>query len=746
MSSFAATVPWGLQHILTRLLVFYPSCHGWSGPNTDGTLNGHQSECDPDHHDHAQLLIETIWEEVLNVGVCLGTDNFFELGGTSIEAVAFTKLLKVHGVVLPLRDLFTNPTPAQLTPLIAHKVEAIYRAAGAEGPLLHANRMSQSSAEVSRRASLRRQSIAPRRASLRRQSIAPARRASGKPRLSTGSELSNVLRATRRVSLAVESLALRELSSFASSTSSASSAAGVFYRSWALGFGQVIGLLALAYVWFAPAFLVVRLLFWALDQGLSIPAAVACVPLAWIVYTVLLLSLSIVVQLLLVGRELPPGGTPVNTVFFLRWWLSQRMHGLVQTTVLRGPFIEIGVAHLYFRLLGAKIGKNVVLQTAALSDPSLITIGDDAVLERQCSIVAATIEGDRLVLAKVQLGRQVRLEFRSTVTLGATIGDGAMLSACSSTLPGAVLEPLTEYNGVTANPERRCPGPVSPNISQTAARTTFGFVTKMVGMYASLILSAISGAVAFHAALKAIEDLFGTLPDFDDGYAATAITFTFHPSFAPFLAMFTTPALQQSTTVDDIYLLVDSTSNGYAKAMAVVLVFCFAYFGSLVISVAAWRKLLRVAVGKQVDMEVDSVRESLVWTSRFAMRFAEDRCCAVLTNTLLKSAWLWVNGASVGRGAQIGTTEILEPELLVIGRGVVLGNKSTFASQRHFTRSDGRQMCRRVAITLRDHSFLGEAAYVAAESSTVETGVIVGPLTPAPESTAPWATYIGNPG
>ena len=281
-----------------------------------------------------------------------------------------------------------------------------------------------------------------------------------------------------------------------------------FRRTWLLNIGQLLGLVMLVYIWFAPAVLSVRALFWVSDElSLSMYAAVALAPAAWwFVYVLLLLAASTMLQLLLLGRSLRPGEWDVNSSFFLRWWMCQRLNGLVLKMVFGGPVGELGIVHLYLRILGAKLGSNVVLDLGALSDPSLVEIGDDSVLSGGSCLATSAVRGGRLVMDRIVLGRQVAIAKRSVVELGTTVGDGATLSAFSATLPGTVLDPLTEYHGAPAKPapNQNCLA-LDPVVVSSNSLNCLSFLGKLAGMYSVLSISAASGAVAYYAAIKTVD-------------------------------------------------------------------------------------------------------------------------------------------------------------------------------------------------------------------------------------------------
>ena len=60
-----------------------------------------------------------VWEEVLGVEGIGVHDNFFDLGGDSLRATsALERLRRISGATLSYRDIFDNPTPAELAVLV----------------------------------------------------------------------------------------------------------------------------------------------------------------------------------------------------------------------------------------------------------------------------------------------------------------------------------------------------------------------------------------------------------------------------------------------------------------------------------------------------------------------------------------------------------------------------------------------------------------------------------------------------
>ncbi|WP_212734803.1 phosphopantetheine-binding protein, partial [Paenibacillus polymyxa] len=64
-----------------------------------------------------EQVLAAVWAGVLGVEAVGTQDNFFELGGDSIKALQVSSRLMQAGYRLNMKDLFSNPTVAALSPL-----------------------------------------------------------------------------------------------------------------------------------------------------------------------------------------------------------------------------------------------------------------------------------------------------------------------------------------------------------------------------------------------------------------------------------------------------------------------------------------------------------------------------------------------------------------------------------------------------------------------------------------------------
>lgn len=163
------------------------------------------------------------------------------------------------------------------------------------------------------------------------------------------------------------------------------------------------------------------------------------------------------------ARGTPVGRFPFFSAGAYRWASYNAL-----TLVLRFTFVNwirvTPLLPLYHRLMGAKIGRRVQINTAVVADQNLLEIGDDTVIGGDVTLVCHSAERGHLVTAPVRIGRGVTVGLMAVILPGCRIGDGAILAAGSVLSKGAVVGPGEVWAGVPARrvgrrrPSRSAPG------------------------------------------------------------------------------------------------------------------------------------------------------------------------------------------------------------------------------------------------------------------------------------------------
>jgi acetyltransferase-like isoleucine patch superfamily enzyme len=84
---------------------------------------------------------------------------------------------------------------------------------------------------------------------------------------------------------------------------------------------------------------------------------------------------------------------------------------------------------LFYRMMGAKIGRDVLINSKNVADLSLLEIGDNSAIGGSATIIAHSFEQGGLKLKKVKIGKNVIIGLNSVIFPGVEIGDNVMIAA-----------------------------------------------------------------------------------------------------------------------------------------------------------------------------------------------------------------------------------------------------------------------------------------------------------------------------
>lgn len=144
--------------------------------------------------------------------------------------------------------------------------------------------------------------------------------------------------------------------------------------------------------------------------------------------------------------HLREGEYPLRSAEALRWALAVAVKSPVSITVL--PVLLLTpFATLFYRLMGATIGRNVLINSTSCADPTLLEIGDDTVIGGHATVLGHAFEGGRLVLSRVRIGSRVVVGVNAVILPGAEVGDDATIAAGAVVPKGARIPPGSTYLG-----------------------------------------------------------------------------------------------------------------------------------------------------------------------------------------------------------------------------------------------------------------------------------------------------------
>ncbi|MDR7082903.1 non-ribosomal peptide synthetase-like protein [Arthrobacter ginsengisoli] len=143
---------------------------------------------------------------------------------------------------------------------------------------------------------------------------------------------------------------------------------------------------------------------------------------------VILSVTPILLKWVLVGRW-KPGNLRIWSPAYLRFWMVKTLTRANPLVLFAGSPIYV----LYLRLLGAKIGKGVVIFSRKVPGcPDLLTVGDNTVIHKNASILCYRAHSGIIEKGTVTLGRNVLISERTTLDIGSSMGNDTQLGHASS--------------------------------------------------------------------------------------------------------------------------------------------------------------------------------------------------------------------------------------------------------------------------------------------------------------------------
>ena len=116
------------------------------------------------------------------------------------------------------------------------------------------------------------------------------------------------------------------------------------------------------------------------------------------------------------------------------WFYHNALTYLVRFTFL--DFVTPSPLNLlFFKMMGMKLGKGVMINTSFISDPCLIEIDDYATLGGSCTVFAHYGQKGILILAPVIIGKNVTVGLKASIMGDVVVEDGLVVAPHSVLLP-----------------------------------------------------------------------------------------------------------------------------------------------------------------------------------------------------------------------------------------------------------------------------------------------------------------------
>jgi acetyltransferase-like isoleucine patch superfamily enzyme len=159
-----------------------------------------------------------------------------------------------------------------------------------------------------------------------------------------------------------------------------------------------------------------------------------------------------IIRLMCVGIQ--PGRYSFVSLTMVRWMVYSGIYHLAGTTIFNFiPMSFLGI--LFFKLIGARLGKNVRLNTWFLNDAYLLEIGDNVVIGGKTDISCHTIEGGELILERIRIGHGTLIGQHCYISPGVTIGSRCVIGQYAFIRKNKVISDGTVISAIAGMPIRR---------------------------------------------------------------------------------------------------------------------------------------------------------------------------------------------------------------------------------------------------------------------------------------------------
>ncbi|MDR3684961.1 MAG: 4'-phosphopantetheinyl transferase superfamily protein, partial [Geothrix sp.] len=197
-----------------------------------------------------------------------------------------------------------------------------------------------------------------------------------------------------------------------------------------------------------------------IEDAYSLAAAALSLPVLYLLGGILACLFVIAVKWLVMGFY-RPGERPLWCSFVWRTELVSGLHeNLADSWLLRlllgTPFVPI-----YFRLLGARIGRRVCMESTWLTEFDLVELGDEVSLNADCTLQTHLFEDRVMKMDGIDIASGCSVGTDSVVLYGSRMEPQSVLGDLSLLMKGERLPEGTRWEGSPARPSQPLPAPLA---------------------------------------------------------------------------------------------------------------------------------------------------------------------------------------------------------------------------------------------------------------------------------------------
>jgi len=463
-------------------------------------------------------------------------------------------------------------------------------------------------------------------------------------------------------------------------------------KRWLCGTAQALTLPLLVALrmaqWLAPFF---TYHYFTGDPGDSIVFAIAISVVVFLLATAFEFAFAAAGKWLVAWR-LKPGRYPLWGLTYFRWWLADRLIDGAPAYMLNGSPLYLW----WLRLLGARIGREVIIGSLTVRAHDLISIGDGVSIGNAVNLENVRVEQGQLLIGSISIAANACIGSYAVLEGNTAIETGGHLDGQSALGDGRRVPVGRHWHGSPARDGGAFdPASLPPRPPVSRIRLT-------------------------------LENLFFLL-----GVLGTAVIF-FLPVFPTFILIDWLDVQYAWLQTDNIPLQLIKYFLLAFPATAVLIV------STVLISAGLrWTFLPRLPEGRWPI-------HGNIYCSRWLVNQIQEASLNILHGvyaTIYAPFWYRLLGAKVGHGAEISTAQGLIPDLLTLGDDTFIADAVMLGDEE----IDGGWMSLRPTVVSR-RSFVGNGAFVP-DGTVIPENVLIGVHSHVPPNVQmqPGDTWLGSP-
>jgi non-ribosomal peptide synthetase-like protein len=446
---------------------------------------------------------------------------------------------------------------------------------------------------------------------------------------------------------------------------------------WAAKIVQSVYFLAIVPLLTLPLLYVLPTAISAAQRGAAgevVALGIAVVAGTWMA----LIVTAILAKWLLIGT-FRPGRHPLWGSYYIRWWIVSRLQHLSHMSAFNGT----PLAPVLWRLMGARVGRNCLINASLVYAWDCIRLGDDVSIGLDTQMPGLRIQDGWLVIGTLDIGDRCFVGSHSVLGLNAAMGHDAQLDDQSALPDGFAAAAGARLRGSPPEPADVVVPLGAPTragwLRRTAYVTVFCLLAPMVALLAT---APVALAAAIVAAVALYQPATLALPVFFASVPATMIVFAL---WSAACMKWVRPRPRSGTF--DLY------SGDYLQHQMAELV-----------------------------MQIIKTVGTPIFT------------------TLFLPPWMRLLGAKLGRHTEMSTVWRIDPAFVTAGDGVFFADGCMLGGARFHL---GRFM--QAPCEVGDRSFVGNSAYMPA-GARLGDDCLLGVLSAPPELSVPDRTdWLGSP-